>query len=439
MERAQNNGPEVDDNHNSESKSVAGSKSVRRWWLLLVLLSVMGAVAIGTWTQWLNEQLLLAQRSVTRNDWSQAVDILDRYLRYRPNDTDARLLMAEACVSSASGERSKNLQRAVFHLHQIGDESPSASRARLQEARVSLLLQKKTQTAERLLKESLRLNKASVEANLLMWQLLDVTGRHVYSDLYFWNAYELAPANQRGGLLRDWFLSEFYPDLLYSEMYRQMGITAVGKIPASVNLMVQFREVEPSASFLHAAIAGHFHGAGNLKGAIDLLNECPDVAAAVSDPFFVSVLFETMIDLGEFSKAKDCFKEFPAPHEGYLFWRSEGMYFDYVLNDSSHAVESYRKALETFPAKFDWGLMTRLSVCLKKTGRITEGEQVQSRVEYLTRQVLTLEHTSLLRNLLQKTMQPEDAARFVDFYRNFGLEREVSAWTTYKEELEKTP
>ncbi len=439
MKSSQNDGPELDHNRSFRRRLWPGLKWDSRWWLLIVLIFVIGAAASGAWRHWLNAQLLDAKRSAARSEWSLAVDILDHYLRYRPDDAGARLLMAEACVSSASGEKSKNLQRAIFHLQQISDESPSASRARLQEARVSLLLQKKPQTAERVLKDSLRLDKESLEANLLMWQLLDVTGRHVYSDSYFWKACELTPGPQRGLLLRDWFLSEFYPDQLYSELYHQMGITAVGKIPASVNLMVQFREVEPSASFLHAAIAGHFHGAGNLKGAIDLLNECPDVAAAMSDPFFVSVLFETLVDLGEFQKAEDCFKEFPQPREGYLFQRSEGMYYDYVLNDSPHAIESYRKALETFPAKFDWGLMTRLSVCLKKTGRVKEGEQVQASVEHLTRQVLTLEHTSLLRSLLVKSIQPEDAAKFVDFYRNFGLEREVSAWTDYKEELEKIP
>lgn len=409
----------------------------RRWLLIVVLILALAAAAGGAWSHWLNTQMSMARKSAARSDWDVVAVTLDRYLRYRPDDADARLLMAEACVSSSGRRMRDSLQRAVFHLQQITDDSPSAARARLQEARVLMLLKKEPGAAERLLKDALRLDSGSVEANLLMWQLLDVTGRHVNSHTFFWRAYELTPTSRRGSLLRDWFLSEFYPEQLYSQMYTQMGITSVGKIPASVNLMVQFREVEPSASFLHAAIAEHFHGAGNLKGAIDLLNECPDVSAAMTDPFFVSVLFETLVDLGEFQKAEHCFKEYPRPHEGYLFWRSDGMYSDYVKNDSARAVESYRKAIETPPAKFDWGLMTRLSVCLKKTGRGEEGEQVQARVEYLTRQVLTLEQTSVLRNLLMRPMRADEAAKFVDFYGKFGLDKEVSAWSDYKEELEK--
>jgi tetratricopeptide (TPR) repeat protein len=429
--------PKVDSDHGSQRRFWRSFKWFNRRRLTLVLFVAIIAAAGGAWGHWLNSQFLDAKRSAARSDWDSVVDTLDRYLRYRPNDAEALLLIAEAYVSQSGRGKSDNLQQAVFHLQKIKEASPLASRARLQEARVSLLLQKKPGTAERLLRDSLRLNDESLEANLLMWQLLDLTGRHISSDPYFWQACQLTPERERGPLLRDWFLSEFYPDQLYSELYAQMRIAAVGKIPASVNLMVQFREVEPSASFLHAAIAEHFHGAGNLKGSIELLNECPDISAAMNDPFFVSVLFETLVDLGEFQKAEDCFKEFPEPHEGYVYWRSQGMYFDYVQHDSDAAVAAYRKALETPPSKFDWGLMTRLSVCLKKTNRGKEAEQVQARVENLTRQVLTLEHTSLLRNLLMKPMRAEDAAKFVDFYGKFGLDREVSAWSDYKAQLEK--
>jgi hypothetical protein len=34
-------------------------------------------------------------------------------------------------------------------------------------------------------------------------------------------------------------------------------------------------------------------------------------------------------------------------------------------------------------------------------------------------------------------MRADEAAKFVDFYGKFGLDKEVSAWSDYKEELEK--
>ncbi len=406
-----------------------------RWRLVAALMLVTIAATFFWWQYSLEQDLKKAKQAAARGSWELVLSHLDRYLRYHPDDAEAQLLIAEAHIRSNDGDFSESVQRAVFHLQQVKVDSKLVARARLQEGRLSLLLLKEPGTAERLLKESLRLEANSLEANLLMWQLLDVTGRHVFSDSYFWHAFELSPRSQRGLLLRDWFLSELYPEQLHAALFRQMGVSAVGKIPASVSLLVHFREVEPDANFLHAALAKYYHELGNLAATMDLLKECPDVTAAMDDAFFVSVLFEALIDLGEFQKAEDCFKEFPQPHEGYLYWRSESMYQDYVQHDSAAAIESLRKALATPPGKFDWGLMTRLSVCLQKTGAFEEADQMQKRVDTLTREVLTVKNTSLLRNLLKDPQQPGVAAKFADFYRKFGLEREVSAWNDYKYDL----
>lgn len=418
----------------------AVAPSVRKRWMAVVVVSVLllfGASAFW-WQSSIRQNLEKAKQAVARGSWEIAIDRLDNHLRYKPEDAEAHLLIAESLVMSAGRSPAGKLEKAVSHLQQIPDTSPLAAKARLQEGRILLFLMKKPAAAERLLKESLRLDPDSLETSLLMWQLLDVTGRHIISDVYFWRAHELSSPSQRGLLLRDWFLSEFYPEQLHAALYSQMGVSAVGQIPASVNLMVHFREAEPEASFLHAGLAKYYHDVGNLAGAMDLLKECPDVPSAMKDPFFVSVLFETLIDLGEFQKAKASFQEFPTPHEGYLYWRSEGMYHDYVQNNSEAAVVSIRKAMETAPAKFDWGLMTRLSVCLKKVGAVKDAEEMQARVDHLTRDVLTVEQTSLLRNLFIEPMRPDDAARFVDFYGKFGLEQEVSAWSDYKTSLMET-
>jgi tetratricopeptide (TPR) repeat protein len=407
-----------------------------RWRLAAVLILVTIGLAFWWWQYSLQQDLKKATQAAARGSWELALTHLNRYLSYRPDDDEAQFLIAEAYIRSDDGEFKENVQGAVFHLQKINGNSKLAARARLQEGRLSLLLLKKPGTAERLITESLRLDPDSLEGNLLMWQLLDVTGRHVFADPYFWRAFELSPRSQRGILLGDWFLSEFYPEQLHADLFRQMGVAAVGQIPASVNLLVHFREAEPEAHFLHAALANYYHDLGNLAGTMDLLKESPDVTAAMTDSFFVSVLLEALIDLGEFKKADDCFKEFPPPYEGFLYWRSESMYLDYVQNDSVAAVQPLRKALATTPGKFDWGLMTRLSVCLQKNGANEEADLIQKNVDVLTREVLTVENTSLLRNLLQDLQQPSAAEKFADFYGKFGQKREVAAWNDYKHDLE---
>jgi tetratricopeptide (TPR) repeat protein len=407
---------------------------------IMALLSLLGlfTAGLGTvfWQRSLDTAYSNARRAVTRGDWEVAIVLLERYLLSRPDDANARLLIAESLVSSKGPAAYHRISQAVKHLQHVASDDPLAAKAKIQEGRLSLFLLKKPAAAESALTEALRIDTRSTEANLLMWQLLDLTGRHVYCERYFWSAFETIPSEQRPSLLRDWFLSEFYPDQLYAELFQQMDITS-GQYPPMVKLMVQFRESEPEATFLHAAIARYFHDAGNLKGAIELLNECPDVTAGMKDPFFVDVLFETLVDLGEPQKAETCFSEFPTPHSGYLFYRTEGMFYDYLKNNSEAAVRSYQLALETPPARFDWGLMNRLTVCLKKLGRNEESERLQTKVDYLTRQVLTVEETSELRKILSAPLRAQDASRFAEFYSKFELNKEVSAWSQYQKELEK--
>lgn len=408
-----------------------------RWRIVagVILLPVL----IGIWWFYsISQDVQRARAAVSRGAWEQAVRYLTNYLWWNPHDTDARLLIAEAYIKSEESGITDRVEKALFHLRQISDQSESAEIARRQEARLCLFLLKKPAAAETALQQSLRLREDSAESNLLMWQLLDLTGRHVLSDSYFWRAFELSSQSQRPQLLKSWFLSEFYPDQLYQALFQQMGIAASGNIPAPVSLLVHFRESEPRAAVPHAALADYYKNLGNLKGAMDLLGECPDSSAAMHDAFFVSVLFEALIDLGESEKAKECFHDFPQPHSGYLFRKCEGLYYDDVERNPKAAEVSMRYALETGPGKFDWGLMNRLSVVLTKNGQSDEAKLWQARVDMLTREVLTVENTSRLRNLLQAPPTLETAENLADFYEKLGLRREVSAWNDYKSFMTST-
>jgi tetratricopeptide (TPR) repeat protein len=202
-----------------------------------------------------------------------------------------------------------------------------------------------------------------------------------------------------------------------------------------VSLLVQFREIEPEAAFLHAAIANYFLDLGNLNSTMEMLKEAPDLERAMKDSFYVAVLFDALVDLGEFPKARICFEQYPQPHAGYLFWRTEGMFQDHVERDNAAAVRAYRQALTTPPAKFDWGLMSRLSVCLRKSGEVDESQSIQAQVDHLTTDVLTAERTSHLRQIISRLDDPEVARELREFYAEFGLQREVAAWQEQENRL----
>jgi tetratricopeptide (TPR) repeat protein len=392
-----------------------------------LFILVTGAAAFIT-DRSFDSEFLAARRAVRIGDWPQVKLHLERYLWWQPDSVEGRMLMAEACIKAEDiSDAGAAAHQARQHLQKIEGSSQQMALARLQEARLAWLLQRSPSIAEQLLRQSLAFDDNLAESHLLMWHLLDLTGRHVLSDQHFWRAYDLSPPVAQRRLIRDWFLSEFYPNDLHGTLFSQLGITAVDSIPASISLLVHFRETEPQSPVIHAALAAYYRQLGNLKATIDLLKESQDSAASMQDQFFVSVLFEALIDLGEFRKAKETFNKFPPPHDGFLYWRCASLYYDYIHSDNEQSLNCFQKAMTYPPAKLDWGLMNRMAACLRKLGKIHEADKLQRRVERLSREILTTEHTSTLRRALQDS-DPAVASKFVEFYEEFGLMREVEAW-----------
>jgi thioredoxin-like negative regulator of GroEL len=407
-------------------------------WVLATTCILVAVAGISAYSFWMKAcGFKLAQQAAGVGNWSTVRRHLSEYLDLYPSDQEARLLMAEAIVKRDIGDPRKSAEQAIVHLQKIHGKSLRAATARLQEARLSFLILQQPARAERLLHESLTVAPDSFDANYLLWKLLDLTGRHIISAEYFWKVYELTPQSERGERLREWYLAEFYPETANESFLTAFGATAVGKIPASVNLLVKFRESEPQAGCVHAALAKYYLENGKPGSAMDLLKESPDLSQSMQDPFFVAILFETLIELGEFEKARKCFQQYPEPHTGYLFWRTEGIFRQHVVNDAAAAVSSYEQCLTTWPAKFDWNVMVRLSDCLRKAGRRDDAENLKSRVTRLTTEELTIEKTSQLRDGLRKLNDSEIVSEVRDLYRTLGLEAESNAWEEYRRDLSR--
>lgn len=403
--------------------------------LVLVVCGIVAVAIVAGWRWSITTGLKRAEFAVDRGDWEAAREHLTAYLAWYPADSTAHMLMAEVLVKGDEGESGEFIPQAIHHLQLVEADSPLAATARLQEARLSLLILQQPSRAEMLLRESLRLDPDAYDANLLMWKLLDLTGRHIISGEFFWRVYELSPESERALRLRDWFFAEFYPETANESFHLAIGATRIGDIPASLDLLVKFSESDPAATSVHAALAAYYLERGRPKSSLELLKAAPDMERAMEDPFYVSVLFEALVDLGEFPKATTCFEQFPEPRDGYLFSRSEGIYRQHVLGDAEGAARAYRAALSNWSAKFDWSLMTRLSECLRKMGQVDEAEKMQSRIKYLTTKVLTIANTSGLRDRLSNLRDPVVAGEVRDLYREFGLTREADAWEEHRLKL----
>ena len=269
-----------------------------------------------------------------------------------------------------------------------------------------------------------------------MWRLLDATGRHINSREYFWKAYSLTDESGQPSLLREWFLAEFFPEKANAEVHQRLGAVANPQIPASLNTWVRLRESEPEANFLHAAIAGYYLERGKPQSSLELLKESPDLSEAMHDPFFVAVLFETLVNLGELEKARACFEQYPKPHADYLYWSSKGVFDHQVVGDAKSAIKSYKMALDKWPGKYDWSLMTKLSDALRKTGQIDEASALQERVEDITNRILTKANVGQLHDKLQDLQDPIVASEVSDLYHELGLQEEAAAWSRHQKNLQ---
>lgn len=359
------------------------------------------------------------------------------YLRLHPSDAEAHLLMAEAWIKDDASDESprRRAETAAALLQQIPAEDPRAAFARLQEARARLLILHQAGRAERLLRESLRLDPDGYQANFLMWKLLDATGRHPQSGPFFWRVYESSRAAERPARLRDWYLSEFFPQTSNVVLDEALGVGSRPNISPTLDRLLLFRNAEPDVPANHAAVARYLVQTHSPQLALETLGKVPDQAAAMNDADYVAVLFETLLELGEFDKAKACFSRWPEPHAGYTYARCEAMLKDRVLKDYSGAAVSYRRALSFRPGHFDWLTMTSLAHCLTKLGRHREAAKLRDRVQEMTERIMTNERMQSFKEKLANLNDPAILRQLSGLYADLGLDRESQAWDECRERL----
>lgn len=399
---------------------------------LLVVILVFALLAGGGWAGrwwWVRRTGLQdARRLAAQGRWREVRSRLTSYLELHEHDEEAHLLMAEAYVKGDSDSDPETVEIAIKHLRQIEHETSLAAKARLQEARLQLLILRRPTAAEASLRKSIGLQPDSYDANYLLWRLLDLTGRHTESAPFFWRVFELSPPNERALRLREWFLSEFFPESSNAEFDRAMGIGAKKNRPAIVDRFLAFREAEPSEPVAHAGLAAYFLSNGQPRTAIELLKKTTDLERAMQNAFYVQVLFLSLVELGEFDKAKACFQQWPAPHTGYEYWRSLGTLHARVTRNFQPASNAFDKALATWPGKYDWSLMSQQAKTLEKLKNTERARALEARVRRLTGEIMTKEKVKSLREALKNPTDTITIEMMWRFYEQLNQTQEARAW-----------
>ena len=405
---------------------------VLRWTLLLIVLiaAVWGGVVVVR----ADRGLVEAERFARQGQWLAARSEIKRYLWLHPHDALAHLHMAEALTVDSDLTAEAAVPRALAHLKQIPDSSPRASRARTQEGRLALLLLHRPYQAEAALRRAIELDPQNLDAALLLWKLMNLTGRSQLTEADFWRVYDLTPAAARGELLREWYMNQFFPLAANTQLDQRLGLLVANEQTTAVTehkRFLMFRNAEPDGPLGHAALGRWYLEERNPQFAHQLLDEgLPKVIQAPDHPFLLAARIQTKYDLGDFAAAAELFQGWPEPRGGYEYWRWRAILFDEFHDDREQALSAYDEALRAWPGSADWQTRFRKANCLAKMRKPEAAERERALAKEVE-QLMADDIHKELRDVLNRLRDRSGLARMAAYYEKLGRPREAAGWREY--------
>lgn len=399
----------------------------------LVLGSLgLAAFAVGGLWAVASRGLSTAEGLARHGLWKDVHAPINRYLWLFSGDPRANLLAAEALVKDDSLPLVTRITESLACLARIQDASPAAVAARIAEARVKLFLRYEPMAASRSLEQAIRIDPGALEPRLLLWKLLEMTGRAEDAEETFWKSYELSPDAEKSMRLREWYVSQFFPLTSTAELDRLMGFrTAPAEAGTAVEMkrFQRFRLAEPAEPVPHAALAEFFLRENEPELAFEVLDEAAAQIPQVqqTNPFILGIVVETLLELGEVVPARETFERWPQPASGRRYLLVKGRVLQEAAEDAAGAAEAYREALSTWPGEIDWRTMNRLAGCLARVGEADLAAAQRERVEQVQEQI-PQERLQQLLDALGTPDNPLVAEGMAAFYRAIGREREANAW-----------
>lgn len=416
----------------------SGSRSTawRRRGVALGAVALAALAAAGVWCErGLGEATRLAKHGL----WAEARAAGGRYLLLHPRDAEANLLVAEALAKDEGVPLAERVGEAVRRLRRVPDGDARAADARKAEARVLLFLARDAFAAEEALEQALELAPDDVEANYLGWRILDLTRRNEEAEPNFRKVLAGTPPAERGTVLRDWYLSQFYPVTSTMELDGLMGFRLTPADDATAvesNRLLGFRASDPDSAAANAAMARWFQAKGDLRFALDLLDGAlaarPEEAGA--DPVFLGTLVDVLIDLGEMDRAGEVFAGWPEGDRSRGYWLAKGRVEQEARDEPAEAAAAYETALASWPGPIDWRTMHRAATCQSRSGNGERAAELRARAGELEGMMDEKTHAGL-RKALVRLDNRESLRQLVDFYREIERPVEAEAWGAFIESL----
>lgn len=408
----------------------------RRVVIILLGLLMLSMISAGAGFFWLQRLPNQAQRLIAGRKFSEARQVLQTYLTWYRTDSRARLLLAEAYALDDTLPSSAD--DALAQLEQISNLVPESADARFREGQLRFLIQHRPAAAERLLRVSLRLRPDFLPANILMWKLLDVTGRQPEAAALFWKVHQLSPLADRPVRLREAYLSEFSPGAASAELDRNWGILGPDELPSPASeyrRYEMFMQAEPHEVLGYSAAMLWCIRHNKIEQASQLLAVALKSEDYTREHLFYAAMTSLMLEKGLFAEAEKVFNAWPHPHEGYEFFKYQGTILDEVQHDISGAVTAYRAAIQAETGDAEWTTQNRLAHCLHKLGEHAAAETVQKQAK-IVEQLMEPKVHQRIRDGLVDLQNPAGLQPVLELYQALGRERMVDAWKQVLERRE---
>jgi tetratricopeptide (TPR) repeat protein len=409
----------------------------------LIVVGVLACAWLGYLVMRSQRGLAEAERLLKRNVFTKAREEIDRYLWLHPRDPAGLMVAAEILTRDESLEGGPAIARAQTLLSRIPDGDKLGAVARSQQARLSFFVLHRPLEGQRLFEQAIALDPDYIHARYLLWKLLDLTGRSDSAESLFWGIYDRTPPADRPFLMREWYMSQFFPASANPLLDIQMGYSDPSK-PLQLNpeyvRLKEHRDAEPEEPVNHVALARWFQHDGDHTTALSLLEQGLKIPGAEKNPYFLSILLATLFERGELDRARQFFAGWPEPRQGYEYSRWAGMLADEADRNYPEAVKAYDQALAIWPGPVDWRTMYRRANCLARMRQPEAAAAAREQAKALESQMDTDVHMALREALDDKNLQDRaELQKVQDFYRALGRPREVAAWKEILDPLPAAP
>lgn len=414
----------------------------RRWKRVIgaaVVVALLVVSATGVAVAWLSAGLERGERLAKEGRWDDASKALSRYLWLWPDDTEARLLAAEALYRAGSepGEREAAARESLSELQHIPDDSREGPEARVRAAGILLTILKRPHAAELQLRRAIAHDVNWIKPHILLWQVLDATGRSDFAEPTVREVIRLSPPDQKILHLRSWYLSQFAPAAANLDLDRVLGVVKPGEVPTVASEAARyelFRAAEPESP-IHVAAAARLLllRKNQARRATEMLDEFAR-EHVFSDRFFAAVRAEAAYAAGDMAILEEVMQQWPHPREGYDFNKWEGVRLEEIADDPAAAAAAYREALQVWPGQVDWQAIFRLSTCLRRLGKVEEAERLKSRSDEIGK-LIGEEYHRPLREALANLADLAPVEQSAEFYEKIDRPWEAGLWREHAKML----